>query len=51
MSLRLQAAFGLRREESIKFRPDYADRSDHIILKGSWTKGGRERAIPITMPE
>ena len=26
MSLRLQAAFGLRREESIKFQPRYADR-------------------------
>jgi site-specific recombinase XerC len=51
MSLRLQAAFGLRREESIKFRPNYADRSDHIALKGSWTKGGRERTVPITMAE
>lgn len=48
MSLLLQRAFGLRREEAIKFRPSYADRSDHIVLKGSWTKGGRERSIPIT---
>ncbi|GAB1833535.1 integrase domain-containing protein [Achromobacter xylosoxidans] len=51
MSLRLQAAFGLRREESIKFQPRYADRGDHIAIKGSWAKGGRERTVPITMPE
>jgi hypothetical protein len=43
MSLRLPQAFGLRREEAIKFRPSYADRGDRILLKGSWTKGGRER--------
>ncbi|MCA7940285.1 integrase domain-containing protein [Burkholderia cepacia] len=48
MSLQLQEAFGLRREESIKFQPSYADRGDHIALKGSWTKGGRERNVPIT---
>ncbi|WP_446027548.1 phage integrase N-terminal domain-containing protein [Lelliottia amnigena] len=47
MSLQLQQAFGLRREESIKFQPSYADRGDHIVLKGSWTKGGRERTIPL----
>lgn len=40
MSLRLQAAFGLRREESIKFQPRYADRGDHIAIKGSWAKAG-----------
>lgn len=51
MSLRLQLAFGLRREEAIKFRPGYADRGDHIMLLGSWTKGGLERSIPITTPE
>lgn len=51
MSLALQAAFGLRREESIKFRPRYADRGDYIALKGSWTKGGRPRAVPITTAE
>lgn len=48
MSLRLQQAFGLRREESIKFQPAYADHGDHIALKGSWCKGGRERMVPIT---
>lgn len=51
MSLRLQQAFGLRREESIKFQPAYADRGDHITLKGSWCKGGRERMVPIITPE
>src|SRR5690606_31870305 len=50
MSLQLQAAFGLRREEAIKFQPSYADRGDHIVLKGSWAKGGRERTVPITAP-
>ena len=48
LSLRLQAEFGLRREEAIKFRPSYAVRHDHIRLKASWTKGGRERSVPIT---
>jgi hypothetical protein len=47
MSLRLQAAFGLRRCEAIKFNPKYADRGDHLALKPSWTKGGRGRTIPI----
>uniref|UniRef100_UPI00016ADAB1 integrase domain-containing protein n=1 Tax=Burkholderia humptydooensis TaxID=430531 RepID=UPI00016ADAB1 len=51
MSLQLQQAFGLRREESIKFQPVYADRGDHIALKGSWTKGGCERTVPITTAE
>jgi site-specific recombinase XerC len=48
MSVRLQSAFGLRREEAIKFQPDYAVQSDHIKLKSSWTKGGRARTVPIT---
>jgi len=51
MSLRLQPAFGLRREESIKFQPRYADRGDHIAIKGSWAKGGRDRTVTITAPE
>lgn len=46
-SVRLQQAFGLRREESIKFRPSYADQGTFIRLKGSWTKGGRPREIPV----
>lgn len=51
MSLQLQAAFGLRREEAIKFQPSYADRGNHIALKGSWAKGGRERTVPVTTSE
>jgi hypothetical protein len=47
MSLELQQAFGLRREEAIKFIPSYADQGDHIRLKASWTKGGKERKVPI----
>jgi integrase len=47
MSLELQQAFGLRREEAIKFRPGFADRGDHIVLKASWTKGGKSRTIPV----
>lgn len=46
-SLELQRAFGLRREESIKLSPLYADRGDKLVLKPSWTKGGRAREIPI----
>lgn len=51
MSLRLQAAFGLRREEAIKFSPSYADRGDSVVLKASWTKGGKAREIPILNQE
>ena len=51
LSLKLQAAFGLRREESIKIRPQWADGGDRLFLMDTWTKGGREREIPITTPE
>ena len=51
LSIRLQAAFGLRREESIKFSPTYAMQDDHIKLKPSWTKGGRVRTVPIRNDE
>ena len=47
MSLELQAVFGLRREEAIKFSPSYADQGDRIVLKDTWTKGGKAREIPI----
>jgi len=49
-SIRLQQAFGLRREECLKFQPAYAmqDGPNVITLKASWCKGGRERQIPIT---
>jgi site-specific recombinase XerC len=51
MSLRLQAAFGLRREESLKIRPGWADRGDTLALKASWAKGRRAREIPIRNTE
>ena len=51
MSLELQQAFGLRREESIKFIPSYADQGDHLTLKRTWTKGGKARVIPIRTEE
>ena len=51
ISLRLQALFGLRREESIKIIPAWADRGDRPVLKDSWTKGGRPREIPIRTRE
>ena len=47
LSIRLQAVFGLRREESIKFNPLYAMQVDYIKLKSSWTKGGRAGTVPI----
>jgi len=47
MSLQLQQAFGLRREEAMKIRPFIADQGDHLLLQASWTKGGRERIVPI----
>lgn len=50
MALRLQMAFGLREEESLKFQIGVADQGDHIALKASWCKGGRARQVPITHP-
>jgi len=50
LSLLLQDQFGLRREESLKFQPNYAirrDSPDTLHLKDSWTKGGRARTVPI----
>ena len=51
MSLRLEASFGLRREESLKIRPAWADRGDRIVLLPSWAKGKRGREIPIRTAE
>ena len=51
MSLRLQAAFGLRRAESIKIRPEWADRGNHLTLKDTWTKGSFARDVPIRNAE
>ena len=47
MALRMELAFGLRREEAIKFSPSYSDRGSRIVLKASTTKGGRPRRIPV----
>ncbi|MGH8553062.1 MAG: single-stranded DNA-binding protein, partial [Methylococcales bacterium] len=47
LSVELQREFGLRRQEAIKFVPVYADQGDRILLKGSWTKGGKPREVPI----
>ena len=48
VSLQLQAAFGLRREECLKFQPSFADKGDSIVLKSSWCKGGKQREIRIS---
>lgn len=54
LSVQLQEAFGLRREEAMKFQVAYALRGSDprnatdIALKASWTKGGRARVIPVT---
>ena len=50
-SLELQRVFGLRREECLKFQPQFADRGDRLVLKASWCKGGREREVPIRTQE
>jgi integrase len=50
-SLRLQVAFGLRREESIKIQPRWADKGDILRLKPSWAKGGKQREIPVKTAE
>ena len=47
LSVEMQRAFGLRREEAMKVRVAWADRGTHLKLEGSWTKGGRERTVPI----
>lgn len=48
-SIELQRAFGLRREEALKFQPSYAlaGNPEIVRLKASWCKGGRAREIPI----
>jgi integrase len=47
LSLELQRAFGLRREEALKLKPRQADQGRWLVLQSSWTKGGRPREIPI----
>ncbi|MFT6371843.1 MAG: integrase [Paraglaciecola sp.] len=48
ISLLLQQEFGLRREEAAKFIPSIAVKKESIFLQASWTKGGKERSVPIT---
>ena len=54
VSLELQATFGLRREECLKFQPTFAlagksiADAQSIRLKDSWCKGGRAREITIS---
>ena len=50
LALRLQMAFGLRLEESLKFRVAQADLGDRIALQASWCKGGRARDVKLTHP-
>lgn len=50
LALKLEAAFGLRREEVLKMRPALADNGDRLALRASWCKGGRYREIPVTHP-
>lgn len=51
LSLRAQKFFGLRIEENLKIQPHVPDKGDRLYLKTSWTKGGRERYIPIRTQE
>ncbi len=51
MSLELEEVFGFRRKESIMIRPAWADRGNLLVLQDNWTKGGRERVIPIRTAE
>jgi site-specific recombinase XerC len=46
-SMQLARAFGLRREESMKFNVNQADKGNKIELKGSWCKGGRPRKLKV----
>lgn len=51
-SLRLQDAFGLRREESAKLVPNIAfSAKDKLYIVDSWAKGGRSRSIDIITDE
>ncbi len=51
LSLQLQKAFGLRREECIKIQPHIADKGARLELLPSWCKGGRGRVLPILTVE
>jgi integrase len=50
LALRLQMAFGMRLEESLKFRVSQADKGNRLMMQSSWCKGGRAREVPLTHP-
>lgn len=54
-SIEAQRLFGLRREESLKLNVSEAFKKDqtgyYLVLKGSWTKGGVSRQIPVRTEE
>ena len=47
MSLKLQREFGMRREEAVKIRPEWAHQGNKLVLKNTWCKGKRERVLHI----
>src|SRR3989338_4364936 len=51
LSLQLQQAFGLRKEESIKLKIHEAVQGNILKLKGAWCKSGRQREVPIRTAE
>lgn len=50
LALKLQMAFGMRLEESLKIRVTQADHGDRLMMQANWCKGGRAREIPVTHP-
>ena len=48
LAIRLQMAFGLRLEESLKFRVNVADQKTYIAMQPTWCKGKRFRVIPVS---
>lgn len=49
MQLKLQAAFGLRVEESFLLRPKESVRRDGLLSVTRGTKGGRDRVVPMEL--
>ncbi|MDR5776895.1 MULTISPECIES: integrase domain-containing protein [unclassified Caballeronia] len=49
MQLKLQAAFGLRVEESFLLRPKESIRRDGLLSVTRGTKGGRDRVVPMQL--
>jgi len=47
-ALELQRYFGMRKEESLKFRPKECDKGNYIWVK--YGKGGRPRRTPVKTP-